>query len=124
MNRLLVNLVKSRDQWREDGLTTLLVEVDNLLTPLRDTLWRKAELLVDLVVRSRSTPRLETELVVRVSTPTEGGVGLDGHDWVAGRKNAKLVVGVLAVLRVSAAFDHSSSHSRKLLDKAWTQLGP
>lgn len=104
MNRLLVNLVKSRDQWREDGLTTLLVEVDNLLTPLRDTFGRKAELLVDLVVRSRSTPRLETELVVRVSTPTEGGVGLDGHDRVTGRKDAELVVGVLAVLRVSAAF--------------------
>ena len=99
--RLLVNALKSRDQRRVDRVASLLVEVDDLLTPLGDTLRRKAELLVDLVVRTRSSPRLETELVVRVGAPTEGRVGLDRQDRVAGWENAELVLGALAVLTLA-----------------------
>lgn len=56
------------------------------------------DLLVDLLVWTRSTPRLETELLVRERSPAVGRVGLDGEDWVAGWQDAQSVVLWLGVL--------------------------
>lgn len=80
-------------------MASLLVEVDDLLSSLSNALGGKAELLVDLGVRSGSSPGLETKVVVRESTPSEGGVGLDGEDGVTGRKDAELVLLGLVVLK-------------------------
>ena len=122
--RLLVNALKGGDQRRVDRVASLLVEVNDLLTPLGDTLRRKAELLVDLVVRTRSSPRLETELVVRVGAPTEGRVGLDRQDRVAGWENAELVLGALAVLPLAKHKRSDWQNSRRPPGMAWRQLGP
>jgi hypothetical protein len=61
---LLRDLIKSRDQRRENGLSPLLVECNDLSSLLGNTLWGQTELGVDLVIWSGSTPCLETEVFV------------------------------------------------------------
>lgn len=104
---LLADLVKSRDKRREHGLSSLLVKVDDLLSSLGNTAWGKTKLLVDLGIWSGSSPRLESKVVVRKSTPTESGVCLDGKDRVTRWENAKLVLARLVVL-LSAKSTHAT----------------
>jgi hypothetical protein len=61
---LLGNLIKSRDQRRVNGMSPLLVECNNLSSLVGDTLGGQAELGVNLVIRTGSTPCLETEVFV------------------------------------------------------------
>ena len=53
---LLANLVKSRDKRGEQWLSSLLVEVDNLLSSAGNTLGGKSELLVNLIIWSGCSP--------------------------------------------------------------------
>lgn len=61
---LLGNLIESRDQRRVNGMSPLLVECNNLSSLLGDTLRGQAELGVNLVIRTGSTPCFETEVFV------------------------------------------------------------
>ena len=94
---LLGDIVKGRDQGRENGLATLLVESNDLGRALGDALGCQLELGVHLVVRTRGTPGLEPKVIVRVGTPAKGRIGFDRHDGRARREDGKLVVGALGV---------------------------
>lgn len=98
-SHLLGNLVEGRDERGEDGLTPLLVELDDLLGPLGNSIRGQAKLGVDLVVWARSTPCGETKVLVRESAPAVRRVCLDRHDGCARGEDRELVLGVLGVLR-------------------------
>ena len=96
----LKNLLESTVNRRAHALA--LVELNGGDGPLADTLRGELELLVDLLVRSRSTEAVETELLVRVALPSHGGGGLDRHDGDAVREDLELVLLGLRVKHLEA----------------------
>lgn len=76
----LADAGEGRDERGGDGIALLLVKVDDGDGALGDTLAVKLEVVVDLLVRARSSETGEAELLVRVLRPAEHVVGLMGRE--------------------------------------------
>lgn len=92
---MVVDLSQSGDQRRNGRVGPVLVELDDLLRSFGDTGTVQAKLVVYLGRRGRGTERGQAERLMCEVAPTVGGVGLDGHDGVAGGQDGELVGVVL-----------------------------
>lgn len=91
----LQNLLESTVDRRAHRVT--LVEVNGGKSTLANALRSELELLVHLLVRSRGTETVETELLVRVALPAHGRGGLNGEDGDVVGENLELVLLRLSV---------------------------
>lgn len=130
----LLNLLEGTVDGRPDGDT--LVEVNGGKSALADALRSELEFLrkksvyvifrkvlfrlgwtysVDLLVRSRGTEAVQTELLVRVALPAHGRANLNGEDRDSVGKNLELVLLVLSIEDLEAGHRDNASNNAVVL---------